>query len=713
MKWKIASGISDDVLRLCKKYKIGELQASILASRGNTEPDKVKFYLEKNISFMNNPFRFHDMEMFCDRINSAVESGEKVRVFGDRDVDGITSTVLMVQELKSLGLDVTYTIPTGDETYGFSKEKIDSAVNDGVTLAVSVDCGVSAFSEVDYASSKGIDFLITDHHLNEGNLPPAEAVIDPKLEYSGYPFESLAGCGVALQCIWALRFSRTDFYNERFLLLHSYTENNVCVIECAEICNMMVEERISEEVVPGVLSESKSRLIKFLDRNLPVLVIDADYEKRQLRSVFPKAEINLTDIREKLEQVLPVVRDRTLFDLKAISRFGQYEQAPTELDTLIGLFFAYIRLSVPSLYAEFKKLTPLAAIGTISDMMPLVGENRIIVNTGLEEMVNPQNVGLRVFLRLSNLLGLKLSAKDVAWEVSPVMNSAGRMGYPETCVQLLLSDDESSALEYAQKLVQLNKQRKKLSDDIWERMLPSAKKSFESTGSKFVMVSNNYLPRGLTGILASRCVKFFKVPSVLVAVVDDGSMAIGSVRSPDNFNCYDFLSDEIFSDLFINFGGHAFAGGFSLNPENIPVLFERIGAYSDSADLTPAEPELLIDAYISPQMMDWKLFDIIPLFEPYGEKNPALCFLIRDVRIEKITVLNVKNGGGKNSARLILQYGNSTWSSVFWNCGYRIGKDFDEGEIVDVVFNPTVKSYNDSAQYELNILDIKRAGKNV
>ncbi len=707
MHWKLRPNTVEDVIKLQKKYKISEYEALILVSRGIKTPDDIKFYLENDVSFLNNPFLFHDMEIFCDRLYAAKESNENVRIFGDRDADGITATVLMYKELKDMGINVSYTVPMGDEEYGITKEKIDLAVKDGITLAITVDCGVSAFEEIDYAGKIGLDFLVTDHHLNEGNLPPAIAIIDPKIEYSGYPFSGLAGCAVVLQCIWALRFFQTKFFNEHFLLLHSHTENNVCVIECAEVCNMMVYDRISEEVVPGVLSESKSKLIRFLDRTLPVLVLDAEDEKKELLRVFPNADISLSDIRSELEKNISSVKNKTLFDLRAISKFGLYSETMSELDTLIGLFYAYIRITEPKLYRDFKSLTALSAIGTISDLMPLSGENRIIVNSGLKEINKTTAIGLSTFLKLINLTE-DITSRDISWEISPILNSSGRLGEPDIAIEMLLAEDELHAMEYASKLVQMNKHRKKLSDDIWERMLPSLKRSFESTGSKFVIVSNNYVVRGLTGILANRAVKFFKVPCVIIAQTDTG-LAMGSIRSPENFNCYTFLSESIFSDLLDNFGGHAYAGGFSLKLENISEFIKRVTDYSDSLMLTEKESELLIDAFIPPHKMREDIFNLISFFEPYGEDNPYLSFLIKGARIKTITALSNKTNAGKNNLKILIEYGDSLWPCIFWNSGNRVGSDFDEGEIVDIVFNPTKKYYNSLLQFQLIVLDIKRS----
>ncbi|HKL60318.1 MAG TPA: DHH family phosphoesterase, partial [Sphaerochaeta sp.] len=164
MEWKKKSVASQDVKHLHEQYGLDPLCSSIMVRRGLTSPDQVKFHLESELTYLHNPFLFDDMEEVVDRINGAVSEGEKVRVFGDRDVDGITSTALLVQELQRLGIDVSYRVPEGDEPYGLTMEGVDAAYEDDVTLIITVDCGISNNSEIAHAKTLGIDTIITDHH---------------------------------------------------------------------------------------------------------------------------------------------------------------------------------------------------------------------------------------------------------------------------------------------------------------------------------------------------------------------------------------------------------------------------------------------------------------------------------------------------------------------------------------------------------------------
>jgi single-stranded-DNA-specific exonuclease len=251
MQWKKSPVSPKEVRNLHERYNVSLLSAAILARRGISGRNDVKFFLENDLSFLHNPFLFDDMETVVDRIQSALDEKEKIRVFGDRDVDGITSTALLVSELSSMGADVSYKLPEGDEPYGMTIAGVDQAMEDGVTLIITVDCGISNFDEIAHASECGIDTLVLDHHLSDDKLPAAMAIIDPKVQGSGYPFEHLAACGVVSKVIWALRFAQTPFYHENCILLHAQPGNGTVLIQAVRLENLMEIDRVREEINPG------------------------------------------------------------------------------------------------------------------------------------------------------------------------------------------------------------------------------------------------------------------------------------------------------------------------------------------------------------------------------------------------------------------------------------------------------------------------------
>lgn len=705
MKWKVKDASFDDMGMLRERYGLDRISARILAARNRTSQEDVKFFLEKDISYLHNPFLFEDMEIFCDRILEAVENKEKVRIFGDRDVDGITSTALMVLELKAMGLeDVSWRVPIGDEPYGLTVENIDRAIEDGITLAVTVDCGISSVHEVEYARKKGLDFLVTDHHIAHSSLPAAVAVINPKVEGCGYPFSGLAGVGVAAKCIWALRLARTPLYRTPVILLHAMPGNSTVIIEACKTENLMVTDRISEEFVPGTLPQESSRLLKFLDCGLPIFVLDEQVEKIQLKKAFPSVDIAITDIRARLDAHLPQTKGKSLFQLAASSRYAFYSQTKSELDALAGLFFALSRAMYPQLHKEYMKLTDLVAIGTVSDLMPMADENLVFVKNGLKQLEDAGRDSLRPFLVRQKLYGKSLTSSDIGWQIAPLMNASGRMGEPDVAVRMLLSTGEAEATELADRLIELNQKRQKAGEDCWNRVIDKARDVYYELGSKLVMVDDDKIPRGIAGILATRLQKQFKAPAVVIT--KSGDRYIGSMRSPQSFNCHDFL--ERFSDLFMDFGGHAYAGGFSVDPSKKDELCLRIAEAADWIDCTDDdEDELEIDAVLSPDEMTMTLPGIIRRFEPFGEQNGAPLFLAENARLENVAVMNNHQNAQNGHVRFVLCFGVYKWPCVFWSAGKRAGTEFDSGSIADVVFRIGFNSFRGQENVQLTVADLR------
>lgn len=710
MTWKKTRISAEVVRQLHERFGIDLITASILARRDVQTPDQAKFYLESELTYLRNPFLFDDMETFVDRIANAKEDAEKVRIFGDRDVDGITSTVLLKQELDRFGIETSYKLPEGDEPYGITIAGVEQAHADGVTLIITVDCGISNYEEIARASELGIDTIILDHHISGDLIPPAVAVIDPKAEGSGYPFPHLAGCGVVAKCIWALRFSQTNFYHEEFILLHAQPGNDTVIIQAVRLENLLEVDRVVEEVVPGVLPASQSRLIEFLSCGLPILVLDADVETQQMRKAFGKnVDIHLADLRQEMELVLPVIKGRSLFTLSTMSRAVRYSSnhGRDELEALISLFNAYVMKKYPSLSTDYEKILDLVAIGTVADLMPMVDENRILVKKGLKVLMEGDRKNLLPLMTMQNLSGRAIGTTDLGWQLSPIINASGRMGCPGVAADMLLVEDLRDCEQLAGNLIRLNKERQKLGEDSWDRLLPKAKDSLEEFGSKFLMVEDSSLSRGITGVMAARLLKQFSVPALVIAQVE-GARATGSMRSPAGFNVRDFLAR--FDDLFLDFGGHACAGGFSIDSKDLAVLHDRMMEQIDCMDIVDEEEESIrVDCTLPPDYLNPDIIKLVEFFEPYGEQNPPLQFLMEGAVIEDIQFLNNAKAGPAH-LKLTFGFGNYKWPSVFWKAGDRVGKDFETGDSADVVFRLGRNYYKNHETLQLTVLDMKRHG---
>jgi single-stranded-DNA-specific exonuclease len=712
--WRKEPVSIDLVRKLNESFKVDYITASLLARREIKEPRQVRFVLESDVAYLHNPFLFAEMEAFVERVLEAQQNREKVTVFGDRDVDGITSTVLLVEELESMGLDVSYVLPEGDDPYGLTIEGIKKAKASDVSLIITVDCGISNIEEVEFAQKLGIDVLVTDHHYPLDILPDSVALINPKVEESEYPFAHLAGCGVVAKVIWALRFAKTNYYQEPFILLHaalgsSVPNNETIIIEAVKIRNLVEVERIVEEIVPSAITFEQSRIIRFLDCDLPILALDVPVEQKLLEKAFGKGiEIHLGELRSRFEQVLPHVVNRSLFKLKQLSRSIRYTEKGSELDVLIALFNAYVFRMESTLSTEYEAILDLVALGTIADLMPMVDENRILVKIGMREMEKGSRRGLLALMRLQNLVGKRLTTADVGWQLTPVINSSGRLGQPSIALNMLLSKEQSLSEKYAADLMDLNRQRQNQGEEAWKRLLPKAKASYSDFDNKFLIVEDSEVGRGLTGVMASRLLRQFNVPSMVIARIDDQRIT-GSVRSPNQINILDFLAN--FSDLFLDYGGHRCAGGFSMEKKHLETLRERMAKSIETLEeleYLEEDQDIAIDAELTADYMKPELISLVEVFEPYGEGNPPLNFMIQGARLEEIQFLSQNKSDEKLHVKLQIRFGEYRWPALFWNGSDFVLDNFKTGDDVDLIFKLGRNYFRNNESLQLTVVALRK-----
>jgi single-stranded-DNA-specific exonuclease len=369
------------------------------------------------------------------------------------------------------------------------------------------------------------------------------------------------------------------------------------------------------------------------------------------------------------------------------------------MDVLLELYTA-ITWRKLDLHTILEPIVDLAALGTIADLMPLVNENKIIVRRGLEVMSRMRRSGLRELLIRQNLHGRRLTTKDISWHITPVLNSAGRMGEPQRAAELFLSDTQEDIEGVIDSILQLNRQRKQLGDKVWDTCFPRARASLERTAGKLVFVADASIRRGITGILAARLVSFFKIPSIVVSLGE--SKAVGSLRSP--YPAEGFL--DLFAEYFLNYGGHDRAAGFSLPAD----LFEQFETrfFQIAQTYTPPDREeakISVDAEVPPAYLNPELIKIVETFEPYGEGCPPLVFLTRGVRIERVEIVGRKDPA---HVKMLLAADRYKWPAVYWNAAPRAGKDFDLNDTVDIVFRLNRNYFMNTETLQLTILDLKR-----
>ncbi len=692
---------------MVRKYECDALTASILARRNITEGSKILYFLEDDLRYLHNPFLFTDMEDAVDRVLLAREEGEKILIFGDRDVDGITSTALLHQALVDLGLSVQWRVPSGDDPYGLTVAAVEEhAENDG-TLIITVDNGISCRDAVSRANELGIDTIILDHHNPPDVLPEAVAIIDPKIDDSGYPFRDLAGCAVAWKFITAVRFAQSELYKQQICLLHVRPANESYVIEAVKMVNLTETDRISETVIPGMVSITQTRLLPFL-QDQQIFVWDAPLEHKQLAAIFGSAvEFNFHDLAPEISREIPAIRNMSLLRLKDVSRIGRYGDNPiSELDGFFNLFVTFIQRR-NSIYGQREKQElQLVAIGTLADLMPLENENRILVRQGLAAINERARPGLAELMARQNLVGKKIGTGDIAWLISPAINATGRMGTPEVAVSLLLSDNQADRNRLSEEVIRLNTDRKQLGADAWSIAEPLARESLDTHHGKLVIAADARFHRGITGIMANRLSNSFQVPAIVISFMKDQTL-VGSMRSARGVNLQDLL--EPCADLFIDHGGHTFAAGFSMHENNFPEFRARLVRIA--ADITFPESEnggeVTIDAELPHEYLTPSILDLTDRFEPYGEGNEQLTFLTKNMKIISADIMGKTE---KMHLKLTFACGTYKWPAVYWRAAERLGTDFAVGDTVDTVFTVGRNSFNGSEIPQLILQDVRKQG---
>ncbi|MDR0997936.1 MAG: single-stranded-DNA-specific exonuclease RecJ [Treponema sp.] len=709
---------------MAARYGCDALTASILLRRGITAGGEIQYFLEDDPRYIRNPFELPGMEDAVDRILAAKEEGEKVLVYGDRDVDGITSTALITGYLTKLGLDVSWRLPRGDEPYGLSVQAVEEFAAAYGSLIITVDCGISNIAEVARAGDLGVDVIVTDHHNPQGELPEALSIVNPKLRppmeddagregfrKPAYPFRDLSGCGVAYKLVSALRFAgRSELYGQDICLLNTRPLNDSWLVEILKTRNLAVTGKLSETLVPGMVRISDTRIPSFLEGQ-QILAWDAALQKRIFSRIFGSGvEIAMLDIAPEIGKEIPQTAGKSLLRLKEMSRIARYSEGDfTEPDLFLSLFTSFIRKREKHFRAEDQEDLQLAALGTIADIMPLRDENRIIVRGGVESLKAKPRPGIENLLFKLDLAGKRFDTRDISWQLCPAINAAGRMGKPEVAVNLLLEEDPAERDRLAGELVTLNNERKDLGEKTWKIAEALAEQNLPLYGGKLAFAYGEDIARGVTGLMATRLVKRFGVPALVVSFM--GDTVSGSLRSVKGYDLRLLL--EPWADLFLDWGGHDYAAGFSMKGSNWDAFLERVKTGADNIEIPEGEDgkTVQVDAYLPRNYLNPEdIFRVVDRFAPYGEENEALTFQAGDLRVADLVLLGKPD---LKHVKLTLDAGKHKWPAMYWQAAERVKRDFDLEDRVDLVFTVNRNWFNGIETPQMIVTDLRRTGSPV
>ena len=555
-RWVFAQLDKDLAGELSAECGLDPLLCLLLTGRGITDADEALEFLVGN-ELRCDPFSYMDMDAATDRIQRAIDDGESIAVYGDYDADGITATVLLYTYLRDRGARVQYRLPRRDgEGYGLHRESIDELYANGVQLIVTVDNGIAAVDEIDYAVSCGIDVVVTDHHQPSDVLPKAVAVVDPHRRDCPSEFKDLAGVGVAFQLICALE-GDTD--------------------------RMLAE------------------------------------------------------------------------------------------------------------YAD------LVAVGTLADVMPLHGDNRILVRRGLQQINRKEGrLGLRC-LREFGGVEKAMNATGVAFTIAPRINAAGRMGDPYKAAALLLSEEEEEASTLANEIHRLNNERQVTETAILKELLASLASDADLLSRRVLVVWGDCWHQGVLGIIASRLMERFGKPC-LVLTVENG-IARGSGRSIKGFSLYNALA--ACEECLLGFGGHEQAAGLTLEASRLSEFRERINRYA--AENTPCMPvaELSIDCRLRPGQITPDVLLALSALEPVGAGNPRPLFALTRMTVERIDPVS----GGKHLRLTLARDGARITAMCFSTSPEEF--PYPVGETVDLAVYLDRNEYHGAVSVSIVVKDIR------
>lgn len=558
-KWEIYNVDEESVDNLSKKYHINKLLATILNNRGIVTEEKIRLFLNPTRNDFHNPFLIKDMEKAVDRIIKAIENKERITIYGDYDVDGITSITVLKSFLQERGLEIAQYIPNRlTEGYGLNVEAVEKIKNRGCDLMITVDCGISAIKEIDYANQLGIETIVTDHHEPGQELPKAMAVIDNKRKDSTYPFRELAGVGVVFKVIQAI----------------------------------------------SIKLGLKEEYLKYLD---------------------------------------------------------------------------------------------IVCIGTISDIVPLVDENRVIAKLGLLLIKQTRNIGLRAIINMSGYK--EIDSNSISFGIAPRINACGRMGKAEDALELFLSKNINEVCQLAQKLNEYNKERQETEKAIYENAVEAIERENLQKNSAIIVGGHNW-HHGVIGIVSSKITEMYFKPSILLSFEDDG-IGTGSGRSIPGFDLHEALSKC--NNSIEKFGGHSMAIGITIKKDKFEDFKKQFEQIAEEAKINDIIPIIKIDAKINFENINKEMVDSLKELEPYGEGNKMPIFAFKNLKIDSIRSLS----DGKH-LKLTLKEGNTVINAIGFNMGHFIN-EYRIGDKVDVAGVLEINHFNGVESVQINLKDIMKS----
>ena len=565
-RWVIQEPDEAVVSRLRRKLAVSELMARCMFNRGLTTEQQASVFLHPRLRDLKDPMLLPNMEVMTDRLWEARIKQERIVVFGDYDVDGVTSTALLLEIFERLGFaqPEIYLPHRLEEGYGLSQSAVSRCVERyDPDLVLAVDCGSTSNETVDWLNGRGIDVLVLDHHQLTNPAPKAMAIVNPQVsDDANPPFGELCSAGLA------------------FKLAH------------------------------------------------------------------------------------------------ALIKIGRHEdlQEAHEID---------LRL-----------LLDLVALGTVADLVPLSGENRILVSKGLECLRRTSRAGLAALKEVAQIQN-NVGVFEVGFQLSPRLNAAGRLENAQDALDLLRSSSFDDGVTLAQELDHQNRERQRIEKMMSDECVQKITDQFQKESHFAIVEGNTNWHVGIVGIVASRVMRAFYRPTIIIG--SEGEEWRGSGRSIEGFDLAAALREC--DDLLIRHGGHAMAAGLSIHPKNLDQFRERLNSIAkrEIGD-TDLRPRLRLDAETPLNEMNMDRLIELNRLQPSGQANPKVQLVARNLRNTRPPR---RIGHDQQHAKLLVTNGSVTLESIWWNCEDNPLPKND----FDLAFEPLINEFNGRKQIQLKLLD--------
>ncbi|QUG73201.1 single-stranded-DNA-specific exonuclease RecJ [Borreliella afzelii] len=691
---------AQELNRIVKQYNINPFEATLLIKREIKEEDFM-FFLEDSVNLLHNPFLLKNIDKFINRINKAIKENENILIFGDKDADGITATIIMYETLKDFGLNVSYKIPSNGEFYGLSNELINIALEKKISLIITVDNGISSIEEINYANSKGIEIIITDHHLPSEDFKTESIVINPHLKDDKYPFKEIAGCCVSFKTCLALSMSFTDLYSKNLVFLFLEKTINEIILHAIEINNYILKQYLRLDYKNDPLI-NLSKLEKFV-QNKYIIIFNKEDQDQLLNKHFTR-NINTIDISENFIKKYPNFRKKTLKDLIQATKYFKYKEIEIK-EKLYYIFYNIIFETNKNLFQKCLKRLGFVAIGTIADNMPIINENRIILKIGLKEIALRERMSINYLLKDAGILTKpNITSIDIAYKIAPILNSTGRLEKADIAINFLLTNDINQIENKFKEIKEINELRKYKEEKAWN----SHNKNTIFKNDKFIVCYDKNTPKGISSRIATRLSVYYQ--KVAIFLTKQGNIIKGSIRSNNKINSKTLIS-IIPSHLVINSGGHKAAAGFTLH-ENLLEDFIKELEYATTKvnyETTNENESILIDAIIPKDLTKDSLFKTIEIFEPYGYEFKEPILMMENVYLQELKIIDKNHSSKHINMRIKSQ--NDYYKAIFFNGTKKIEElNIKEDQYLDIIFTVNEDFYCPREKI-LKIIDIKKSAQ--